>query len=376
MYVKDSEGNTHHKRSLIKMINDKVSLTKSFDRKHRVWDEARKGRTVLGTVSAVTRAFRFSHDTSAGDNSGVGRHNSDDYCCVLVKSPTTGHSQMVIAKYQRFGYVSSHAPLELYWPIEKSEYRASLVILPISPTAENEESAPGLVDTYAKMQLDELMAVFGVSSARVIHKNPGNTLCVDVSPIDVGGRGPLFLLVSTTSANKVAPSCRLCDPPMLLGGDLLSDTDRSRYIRNHFAAHQLCTPFVGEVCGLCCLSTCKLELQLSAQKRNTIVKCGAKIPPSSVVYHNCNMYPDLEFQFKHCKKQIRGDPCKNMPVLCCDCHDNGVVYFMWSWCIEAHYLDKHAGMNGEEKAKYCSYILEDLDKELVRKEFPINVKDP
>ena len=226
------------------MINDKVSLTKSFDRKHRVWDEARKGRTVLGTVSAVTRAFRFSHDTSAGDNSGVGRHNSDDYCCVLVKSPTTGHSQMVIAKYQRFGYVSSHAPLELYWPIEKSEYRASLVILevvqcqnseqhlslrstgriltslqavhsaciqPISPTAENEESAPGLVDTYAKMRVDELMAVFGVLSARVLHKNPGNTLCVDVSPIDVGGRGPLFLLVSTTSANKAAPSCRLTD---------------------------------------------------------------------------------------------------------------------------------------------------------------------
>jgi hypothetical protein len=77
LYVTDAAGNIHHKGTLLKNINMGRSLTKSFDRQKRVRDEARSGYSSSGTAvnSAVTRAFMFSHDTSARSNSGLDRHN-------------------------------------------------------------------------------------------------------------------------------------------------------------------------------------------------------------------------------------------------------------------------------------------------------------
>jgi hypothetical protein len=132
LYVMDADGIAHHKRSIAKLINTKVKLKKSFDRTKRVRDEARTGHHSSATNdNAVTRAFRFSHNTSAGVNVGADTHNCDDYCCVLIKSPDNGRVQMVIAKFQRFGNAVCNRPLELTWPRSKSEYRASVIILKV-----------------------------------------------------------------------------------------------------------------------------------------------------------------------------------------------------------------------------------------------------
>jgi hypothetical protein len=232
LYVTDPAGNVHHKKSLLKDINSNRKLTKSFDRNKRVRDEARKGYSSAGVTvnSAVTRAFQFSHDTSAGINSGSDRLNSDDYCCVMIKPPK-GRAHMVVAKFQRFGMSTCLSPLELSWEKSKADYRASLIPLkviecedsnsqkclqstgqvlaslrcvhsscihPISPTLESEEKQPGVIVTYAKMKVAELTEVFSVLSSRQLHHRPKNEH--DMDPVEVDESAPFIVITSSTNA--------------------------------------------------------------------------------------------------------------------------------------------------------------------------------
>jgi hypothetical protein len=64
MYVKDENGVLHHKRTLLKLINNRKGLgKKSHDRDKRARGDARHGNGARRTSdSYVKRAFRFARD--------------------------------------------------------------------------------------------------------------------------------------------------------------------------------------------------------------------------------------------------------------------------------------------------------------------------
>lgn len=316
---------------------------------------------------------------------------------------------MLVAKFQRFGIATSLSPLELSWEKSKTDYRASLIIVkivechdfenqkcirstgevlaslknvhssciqPISPTMESEEKQPGVIATYAKMKTTELCAVLDILAARKIHYRAKNELVMDPLLIDGSAMFTLQATTNSSSDDSHLVLCKLCDPHTVLGKPNMKYSDLTKFIRNHAAAHQICTPFISEVCGLCCGPNCKLEIQITQQNRTSIKMGKGVIPPSALVQHNCITYPNLDpFPFKHCNKPIRGFPCTNMPVLCLDCPDNEVPRFVWSWSLEAHYIQHHSGMTDNEKTKYESYVISKKEKDDVKSSFAIAVVD-
>ena len=409
-------GQKYHKKTILKNINQGRSLTKSFDRKRRVMDEARKGYTAGGKEvdSVVTRAYKFAHDNSADPNSGSDHYNADDYCCALIKSVHDQSSRnatkhMVIAKYQRFGNPTCSSPLELSWPMSKGDYRASLVIIkavhyvdsfnqpclrstgkiiaslrnihsscvyPITPSMETVEveNQPGELVTHSVMQLSALRDVFDILSNKNHHSRPKNELRLE--PVEVDGKAAFIVQGSNNNQETELPICNHCTPPMKIGKPGMNDGDINKAIRNHAASHQLHTPSLStdEPCGLCCNIHCKLEIDITHHTRAALEKGTGTVPPSAIVQHNCETYPDLEpFPFKFCNKTKVGFPCTNRPVFCQDCP--GVPHFIWSWNIEQHYRYSHAGMTEEDKEKYKDYVVSEKEKEDIKRLFPINIRD-
>lgn len=112
---------------------------KSMDRESRVRGDNRHGNQTDSAVdSIVTRAFnRFAYDGGTDPESGIDRHNSDDFCAVLIKAkPERGTNiskivHLVICKYQRFGGING-AQLALSWPRDDDKYRATVNVVLVS----------------------------------------------------------------------------------------------------------------------------------------------------------------------------------------------------------------------------------------------------
>ena len=105
MYVKDENGVLHHKRTLLKLINNGKGLGKKcHDRDKRARGDARHGNGARQTSdSCVKRAFRFAHDHNDID-SGTNHHAPGDFCCVLVEG-STKIAHMMVGKFVRFGNI-------------------------------------------------------------------------------------------------------------------------------------------------------------------------------------------------------------------------------------------------------------------------------
>ena len=115
------------KKALLKSLNVGKSLKKSFDRSKRVRDVTRN--RIISQESVVTRAFKFSHDTSVDPNSGADRLCSGDYCCAIIKSKTLGVKHTAIGKFQRFGEVKQAHATELCWTKHNADYRAAVNVV-------------------------------------------------------------------------------------------------------------------------------------------------------------------------------------------------------------------------------------------------------
>lgn len=81
------DGKEICKKSVIKLMNNKVSLTKSTDRTMRVrrvgrHDRSRASQQTDGNV--VQRAFRCGFDEDGGINSGTDQHKTGDLFAMLV----------------------------------------------------------------------------------------------------------------------------------------------------------------------------------------------------------------------------------------------------------------------------------------------------
>ena len=164
MYITDPHGNKVHKKTLLSnYINKGISLPekdgddelelndggdeqnnvrakkKSMDREARARSSNRhNNQTDSASDNIITRAFnRFTYDDSIDPNSGTDRHNSDDFCAVIIKAkPAQGNNvskivHLVICKYQRFGG-SSGAQLSLSWSRNDSKYRATVNVVSVA----------------------------------------------------------------------------------------------------------------------------------------------------------------------------------------------------------------------------------------------------
>ena len=100
------------------------------------------------------------------------------------------------------------------------------------------------------------------------------------------------------------------------------------------------------------LKDCSVRLNVNISKSDVqkILNKGDKIPPSAIVYHGCQTFPEVEpFEFKWCKKVI-GFPCRNMPVLCHACTtDPNIPTFLWSYNIENHYKEHHSVFSDDDR---------------------------
>eukprot|EP00956_Cyclotella_meneghiniana_P008153 scaffold10851_cov129-Cyclotella_meneghiniana.AAC.4 len=242
MFVTDPEGNQVHKKALLKSLNLGKSLKKSFDRTKRVRDEARKRN--VSQESVVTRAFLYSHDTSADPNSGVDRLSYGDLCCIIIQSKT-GRRHMVICKLQRFGQVKQAPATELWWNKSNGAYRAAVNIIataecrnnvdklclrpsgeilsslpsvhssciePISACMESIETSPGVILDYSVLPVSDLESVFETLCLREFHSKPHNVN--DTKPIVVNGKTPFIMSSENTrSLSRSEILCHLCDPP-------------------------------------------------------------------------------------------------------------------------------------------------------------------
>ena len=411
-YVMDGSGQKHHKKSLLKAINKGKSLVKSFDRLERVKGTARRGGNSGGgqVESVVTRAFGFKypHDPGNDPDAGGERHNADDYCCVMVDSDKV--AQMVIGKFQRFGGETSATPLELYWPINKGDFRASVVIIrvveyndvsnaqclrstgeivgtlrnvhsscivPINPELEDSASSTiGMVVTNAVMKVSELSTVFSGLSLRKKHLRAKND--IKIHPILVGVSKPFVVAVPTNSFEL--PVCNICVPPKIIGKKNMKGYDIQRALRNHNALHQLQAPPAtkDELCGLCSGSNCDLDVDITGANKRNILKGEAKVLPDSVVFHSCKTFESIEpFQYKYVKVKA-GYPSTNIPVLCHDCPTQN---FIWSYSIEMHYDICHAGLDEDDRKKYKGLLVDKdeqrvaIEAAAVKMEYGINVDE-
>lgn len=191
----------------------------------------------------------------------------------------------------------------------------SYCITSISPSLEESE-VDGDSVTNAVMKLSDLKTIFGemASDARRYYKLKKTVV---LPPIRVNSESPFIV------TNKVSdlPVCGICYPPMTIGKPNCEKHEIQRYLRNHAASHFLKSQTAGELCALCCKKDCSVRLNVNISKSDVqkILNKGDKIPPSAIVYHGCQTFPEVEpFEFKWCKKVI-GFPCRNMPVLCHAC---------------------------------------------------------
>ena len=119
--------------------NNVRAKKKSMDREARARSSNRhNNQTDSASDNIITRAFnRFTYDDSIDPNSGTDRHNSDDFCAVIIKAkPAQGNNvskivHLVICKYQRFGG-SSGAQLSLSWSRNDSKYRATVNVVSVA----------------------------------------------------------------------------------------------------------------------------------------------------------------------------------------------------------------------------------------------------
>ena len=409
MYVQDDNGILHHKRSIIKKINNGKGLgKKSLDREKRVRGGARHGNGTRekSADSCVKRAFRFAHDHN-DINSGTNHHAPGDFCCVFIEQGSPKIAHMVIAKFVRFGNNNNNIPLELSWPIEKSSFKATLevigvdeysniddemclrstghiivtlrsvqsdCILPITPSLEEAE-VDGKSITNAVMKLSELKTLFGEVACNVtrFHKLTKKTMIVP--PIEVGGEA-VFVVTNTVSE---LPACSICQPSMTIGKQNCEKHDLQRYLRNHAASHFWSSSLDGEPCGLCCRDGCsaRLSVQITKGEVKKVLENGAPIPARSIVFHGCQTFRDVEpFKFQWCNKAISGFPCRNMPVICHACTiDHSIPTFVWSYNIENHYNKYHDSYTEDDRKKYERYITDAAEKQEVMKNFPINTNN-
>jgi hypothetical protein len=405
MYVKDADGILHHKRALLKRINNGKGLgKKSHDREKRARGDARHGNgTRLNSAdSCVKRAYRFAHDIDSGSN----YHAPGDFCCVLVEATSSKVAHMLIAKFVRFGNINNNVPLELSWPIETTSFKASIEVIgvetysniddevclrstgsivatfrsvqsdcitAITPSLEEAE-VDGNSMTNAVMKLSELKTVFEDMKSNVTryYKLPKKT---SLQPIEVDGDTPFVV------TNKVSelPVCSICQPAMTIGKRNCEKQELQRYIRNHAASHFWASSLQGEPCGLCCKDGCSARLSVKITKGEVkkVLLDNAHIPPRSLVFHGCQTFKEVEpFEFKWCNKAISGFPCLNMPVICHACTtDHSLPTFLWSYNIENHYIKEHGSFGEEERQKYSRYINNGAEREQVRKYFRININN-
>ena len=407
IYVK-REGKDVHKKAVIKLLNKGRSLSKSFNRPQRVKGDAKKGSSNANIDSVVKRAFRFPHNSRNTVDSGVNHHMADDYCCVMVQSSSHGlmkvkNLHMLIGKFQRFGNVTCSTPLELMWSKAKGDYRAVILVLevaeyidgtnelclkptgeiiaslknvhssciaPISPALEDSPSDQnGLLITNASMKLSELEIIFNV-----LYRGKKHFIArkdIRLAPITVKDREfPFLVIANETRSAENLPVCNLCHPPVVMGKVGLKPNVIQRAIRNHIAAHLIHTNFADEPCGLCCGSTCNLEVDISDANRKNILERGAVVAPGAFVNPNCKIYCDVEpFPFKFCKPvAFSGFPSSNMPVLCRDCTN---TTFIWSYNIEKHYDIEHGGLSDDDRLDYANHFPSEKEKDEINHKFPI-----
>ena len=407
MYVEDEDGILHHKRTLLKLINNGKGLgKKSHDREKRVRGDARHGNgTRLNSAdSCVKRAYRFAHDHSDID-SGANHHAAGDFCCVLVEG-SSKVAHMVIAKFVRFGNINSNVPLELSWPIETPSFKASIEVIgvdkysnidgevclrstgsivatlrsvqsdcitAITPSLEEAE-IDGNSISNAVMKLSELKTVFDEMACNVrrFYKLPKKIV---LAPIEVDGHTTFVV------TNKVSelPVCSICQPAMTIGKQNCEKHDLQRYLRNHAASHFWSSNLEGEPCGLCCKASCSARLSVKITKGEVkkVLENDARIPPSSLVFHGCQTFKEVDpFEFKWCNKSTSGFPCLNMPVICHACTtDHSIPTFLWSYNIKNHYITHHGSFREEDRQRYSRYINNAAEEEQVKKYFPISINN-
>ena len=125
---------------------------------------------------------------------------------------------------------------------------------------------------------------------------------------------------------------------------------------------------------MCCKSNCVISVDISASSRKSILEKNAKVSISSVVYPNCEIFPDIDpFPFKFCRAVV-GFPSSNRHVLC---HDCPTQIFIWSYIIEMNYEQNHSGLNDDNRSRsnHEGHFLQEREKGLVEKSYKINVAD-
>lgn len=382
-----------------------VAKKKSMDRESRVRGANRHGNQTDSAVdSIVTRAFnRFAYDGGADSESGIDRHDSDDFCAVLIKAkPERGTNiskivHLVICKYQRFGGIDG-AQLALSWPREEDKYRAAVNVASVAEyfdiasklcvrstgeivaSLKNVDSScvapikPSLEETITEDGDIAMNAAFRVSEvlSALADKSEGQLLCYNatddcaIPPIIVKNKSPFIIDITSHAAKQLV--CNICDPPVAIGKADYDKDKMQRAIRNHMAAHQLINEgdVSEEPCAFCARPSCKLQVTgLSDHVMKNIITKHARIPPSAKAYPNCITYPSIKpFDYKFCKPiKTPNFPTSNKPWYCSRCK-----IFIWSHNIDLHCKNYHGGFHliqgrqGEDASSVDGYIVENTEK--------------
>ena len=252
----------------------------------------------------------------------------------------------------------------------------SSAIVPISPSLEESmhEGAETLT-TNAFMKVKLLDGILKDLSTTGKCHNDKKTIVL--APIQVAGTEQ-FVLKDAPVTLKDLSSCLICVPPIVLGKPHHKAAEIQRTVRNHAAAHLLTQNFEGEPCGLCCKTSCRVDVDVTPQNKKIIIRDPeeSKVDASAFVHHNCETHDSMEpFEFKFCKA-VSGFPSTNKPVFCYECStENSTQVFVWSYNIEEHYAQKHDGLWDEDSHKYARYLPKKGEKEAVLKAFKINIDD-
>ena len=391
---------------------------KSMDRESRVRGANRHGNQTDSAVdSVVTRAFnRFACDGGTDPESGIDRHDSDDFCAVLIKAkPERGTNmskivRLVVCECQRFGGING-AQLALSWPREDDEHRATVNIVsvaehfdiaselcvrsageivaslknvdssciaPIKPSLEETIAEDGDIAMNAVFRVSEVSSVLAdVSEGQLLHHNVTDDCTIP--PIVVKNKSP-FVDVTSDAAEQLV--CNVCDPPVAIGKADYDKDKMQRAIRNHMAAHQLINEgdVSEEPCAFCARPSCKLQVTgLSDHVMKNIITKHARIPPSAKAHPNCITYPSIKpFDCKFCKPiKTPNFPTSNQPWYC-----SRSKMFIWSHDVELHYKNHHGGLHliqgrqGEDASSVDGCVVENAEKFEVIKSVQRELKVP
>ena len=398
--VTSPDGGEVYKRTIIKFINQKVSLTKSSDRLQRVRGVSKYSTAASRTDNVIRRSYRYGFDNDSGPDSGADQLKYGDIAVAIIDarmSPTdkTKSAFMVILKLLYFGG-NSGPQLEMQWSSFDDQCYVTACIMGVEECVDAGDNISQrikdrasrdirnvrrsqLIPISSSLEIDEegkaehvilkddLDIAFGLLQAK---DNP-ISLSTVVTPIQYSGT------VQYRKSKESEPIvCNLCVPPKvstirvflvcmllllhvlkfaahcyhLIYFNLIFQTivekkvvdrvKRERILRNHMSAH-IALHRQGRWEGPSLPSSpCAYCCQEGCDVNVTGTGSHKMVQPSCKTY---NMQP---FPVKFCKPLSRLVSSQK-PVCCSECK-----VFVYSYNIDAHVRESHSSGSSSFIEKY------------------------